>query len=58
MNQAVKISLISKSYTTNSIGVPVATETKKARYAIKFNINQSEFYQAGQQGLKPYAVMR
>lgn len=55
MNQAVKISLISKSYTTNSIGVPVATETKKARYAIKSNINQSEFYQAGQQGLKPYA---
>ena len=55
MNQAAKIKLISKSYTTNSIGVPVATEVKKTRYAIMSNINQSEFYQAGQAGLKPYA---
>lgn len=55
MNQAHKISLISKVYTTNEIGVPVATETKKAVYAIKFSIGQSEFYKAGQQGLKPMA---
>jgi len=56
MNQAEKISLISKSYTINSIGVSVATETKKSVYAIKANINQSEFYEAGQQGLKPYGA--
>lgn len=56
MNQAEKISLISKSYTINSIGVSVATETKKSVYAIKTNINQSEFYEAGQQGLKPYGA--
>ena len=56
MNQAEKISLISKSYTIDSIGVSVATETKKPVYAIKSNINQSEFYEAGQQGLKPYGA--
>ena len=56
MNQAEKISLISKSYTIDSIGVPVATETKKSVYAIRSNLNQSEFYEAGQQGLKPYGV--
>lgn len=56
MNQAVKISLISKSYTVDSIGVPVATETKKSCYAIKSNISRSEFYQAGMQGLQPNAV--
>jgi len=55
MNQAIKISLISKVYTTNEIGVPVATETKKAVYAIEFSIGQTEFYKAGQQGLKPMA---
>ena len=56
MNQAEKISLISKSYTIDSIGVSVAAETKKSVYAIRSNINQSEFYEAGQQGLKPYGV--
>ena len=55
MNQAVKIKLIAKTYTTNSIGVVTATEVEKTRWAIMSNINQSEFYEAGQQGLKPYA---
>jgi len=55
MNNAVKISLISKSYTVDEIGVPVATETKLARFATKSSINQSEFYQAGLQGLQPMA---
>ena len=55
MNNAYKISLISKTYTLDSIGVPVETETKKAVYAIKSSVNQSEFYQAGLQGLKPNA---
>ena len=55
MNQAAKIKLISKTYTTNSIGVPVATEVKKTRFAIMSNINQSEYYEAGQIGLKPFA---
>jgi len=55
MNNAYKISLISKTYTTSDIGVPVATETKKAVYAIKSSVNQSEFYQAGMVGLEPNA---
>lgn len=55
MNSVAKISLISKEYTIDSIGVPVATETKLERYAYKSSINQSEFYEAGQQGLKPNA---
>ena len=56
MNQAYKISLISKSYATSEIGVPVATETKKSVYAIKSSISQSEYYQGGMTGLEPYAV--
>lgn len=55
MNNAVKISLISKSYTVDEIGVPVATETKLSRYATKSSINQSEYYQGGLQGLMPFA---
>ena len=55
MNNVVKISLISKTYATNEIGVPVATETKLSRYAMKSSINQSEFYEAGLQGLQPMA---
>lgn len=55
MNNAIKISLISKSYTTDSIGNPVPTRTKKDVYAVMSSINQSEFYEAGQQGLQPYA---
>lgn len=55
MNNAYKISLISKTYTTSGIGVPVATETKKAVFAIKSSVNQSEFYQAGMIGLEPNA---
>lgn len=55
MNQAVKISLISKTYTLDSIGVPVETEIKKDCFATKSSVNQSEFYQAGLQGLQPNA---
>jgi len=55
MNNAVKVSLISKSYTMDSIGVNVATETKKSVYATKSAVSQSEFYQAGLQGLQPFA---
>lgn len=55
MNNVSKISLISKTYATNEIGVPVATETKLSRYAEKSSISQSEFYEAGMQGLQPMA---
>lgn len=55
MNQAIKISLISKTYATDSIGNPVATKKKTDVFAVMSSINQSEFYEAGQQGLQPYA---
>lgn len=55
MNQSIKISLISKTYTIDSIGVPVPVPVKKNVFAVMSSINQSEFYEAGQQGLQPYA---
>lgn len=55
MNNAVKISLVSKTYTINPIGVSVATETLLPRFAITSNINQSEYYNAELQGLRPFA---
>ena len=55
MNNVRKVSLISKTYALNEIGVPEITETKTSVYAYKTSINQSEFYQSGLQGLQPYA---
>ena len=55
MNQAIKISLISKTYATDSIGNPVATKKKTDVFAVMSSINQSEFYEAGIQGLQPMA---
>lgn len=55
MNSVRKISLISKSYALNEIGVPEITETKTSVYAYLSSINQSEFYQSGLIGLQPYA---
>ena len=55
MNQAVKISLITKTYTANEIGVQVATETETEVFATVFSIGRTEFYNAGQAGLKPMA---
>lgn len=55
MNQTIKISLIRKTYTVDSIGNPIPTEEKLSRYAITSNINQSEYYNAELQGLRPYA---
>ncbi len=56
MNQAVKISLISKSYSTNDIGVARVTETKNDVFATVYSVSQAEFYNAGQEGFKPSAV--
>lgn len=55
MNQAVKISLITKTYTINEIGVSEAKESTKELFAVKHSISQSEFYSAGLQGFKPEA---
>lgn len=56
MNQIVKISLITKSYTMNDIGVPVPTESKTDVFAQVYSVSQAEFFNAGKEGLKPAAV--
>lgn len=56
MNQIVKISLISKSYTMNDIGVPIPKESKSDVFAQVYSVSQAEFFNAGKEGLKPAAV--
>ena len=56
MNQVVKISLITRSYTLNEIGVSIPTEKKNDVFASVYSISQAEFYRAGQDGLRPQAV--
>ena len=56
MNQVIKISLISKSHTLNSIGVTVTTETKTDVFAQAYSVTQAEFFKAGQEGLKPQGI--
>lgn len=55
MNSVAKISLIAKSYAVDSIGVPIPDPDPRQVYAYVSSVNQSEFYKAGQAGLKPYA---
>lgn len=56
MNQVVKISLISKTYSINEIGVSRVEETKTDVFATYYSVSQVEFYRAGQDGLRPQAV--
>lgn len=56
MNQVKKISLISKAYTYSSIGVPIPEERRTDVFAFVFSVGQTEFFNAGQNGLKPAAV--
>ena len=56
MNQTEKISLISKRFTYSDIGVPQVSVVKTSVYAFRFSAGQTEFFNAGQQGLKPTAV--
>lgn len=56
MNSIVSISLISKQYSTNDIGVTQVTESKTDVFAQKYSVSQSEFFRAGQEGFKPSAV--
>lgn len=54
MNNVAKISLISKEYTIDSVGNPKPTPTEREVFATKSSINKSEYYDAGQGGMKPY----
>ena len=47
------IELVAITHTANAIGDPVETTTKTQVFADKMAINQSEFYQANAQGLRP-----
>lgn len=56
MNRAKKIKLLTSTYTTDAIGQRVPTKTEKSVFAPIRSESQSEFYSAGEQGLKPDKV--
>ena len=53
MNIAHKIELINKSYSTDAIGQPLATETKTTVFGDIESVGAKEFADAGLLGLKP-----
>lgn len=56
MNRAKKIKLLTSTYTTDSIGQRVPTKTEKSVFALIRSASQSEFFNAGEHGLKPDKV--
>lgn len=53
MNIAEKISLVTKTYTTDSIGQRVETRSTTDVFALVESASQSEFFNGGQNGLRP-----
>lgn len=53
MNIAEKISLVTKTYTVDSIGQRVETRSTKDVFALVESASQSEFFNGGQNGLRP-----
>lgn len=53
MNRAYTIYLIDKTYEPDEIGQMIPTEKKTEVFAYVRDISQSEFFNAGQNGLKP-----
>lgn len=53
MVKADAVTLVSRTYTPNDIGVMVATETETEIYAEVRSITRSEWEAAGKQGLNP-----
>lgn len=47
------INLIAKTYTTDELGQKVPVESKRELYAKIDSVSQSEFFRAGEIGLKP-----
>ena len=56
MNKAKKIKLIANAYTSDSIGQLIPTGSNKDVFAIIRSASQSEFFNAGENGLKPDKV--
>ena len=53
MNQAAKIVLLKSEYTQDAIGQFVRTTKETSVFGYVSSVTMNEFYQAGQQGLKP-----
>lgn len=53
MDRSNVITLISETYTADAIGQMVATEVEKDVYCNVSSVSQSEWFQGGQNGLKP-----
>lgn len=53
MNIAEKISLVTKAYSVDSIGQRVETRSTKEIFALVESASQSEFFNGGQNGLRP-----
>ena len=51
------VELISRSYTTDALQQRVAVETSREVWAHISSVSRSEFFQAGQNGLKPEVVV-
>lgn len=56
MNRAKKIKLIANAYTSDDIGQLIPTGSNKDVFAIIRSASQSEFFNAGENGLKPDKV--
>lgn len=56
MNRAKKIYLLTSTYTSDDIGQQISVDTKKAVFAYVRSASQSEFFNAGEIGLKPDKV--
>ena len=56
MNKVKKINLLTSTYTSDEIGQSILTESKKAVFAYVRSASQSEFFNAGEIGLKPDKV--
>lgn len=52
MDRSEVIKLISVSYTTDSIGQRIPVETATTRYCQLSSVSQSEWFEAGRNGLK------
>lgn len=53
MDRPARIKLISETFSTDSIGQKIATETETSVFASVEDVSASEFVNAGQLGLKP-----
>ena len=58
MTRINKIALITETITTDTIGQPVASESKTELVAEIQNVSQSEFMQGKQDGISPAYVFR